>query len=177
MTVKEGEITGIRPVREEDLAVIETIEKACFPGDPWSYRVLFDASVHPDTVFLVARGSARPISGTTEDRKDTEDASAIAGYIVLTTVAGEGSIDNICVEPAYRGQGIARALIEEAMRLAYEQHDASEYTLEVRISNTAARMLYEALGFENEGIRPRYYTGPAEDAVIYRKKELKEDVS
>ena len=39
-------------------------------------------------------------------------------------------------------------------------------TLEVRKSNLPAIKLYEKAGFENMGIRPRFYTEPEEDAVI-----------
>ena len=39
-------------------------------------------------------------------------------------------------------------------------------TLEVRVGNTAAIALYESLGFENLGRRPRFYSNPTEDAYI-----------
>ena len=38
--------------------------------------------------------------------------------------------------------------------------------LEVRESNTAARTLYESLGFVQTGYRPRYYSQPEEAAVL-----------
>ena len=44
------------------------------------------------------------------------------------------------------------------------------YTLEVRVSNTAAIGLYEKLGFVSEGIRPNFYEKPAEDAMIMWKR-------
>ena len=40
------------------------------------------------------------------------------------------------------------------------------YTLEVRVSNAAAIHVYEKNGFVNEGIRPRFYEKPVEDAMI-----------
>jgi ribosomal-protein-alanine N-acetyltransferase len=39
-------------------------------------------------------------------------------------------------------------------------------TLEVRRSNVPAQKLYERLGFVQAGVRPDYYTQPAEDALI-----------
>jgi ribosomal-protein-alanine N-acetyltransferase len=39
-------------------------------------------------------------------------------------------------------------------------------TLEVRKSNEAARGLYQRLGFEARGIRPKYYSDNNEDALI-----------
>jgi ribosomal-protein-alanine N-acetyltransferase len=40
------------------------------------------------------------------------------------------------------------------------------YTLEVRVSNHSAIALYERMGFTRHGIRPRYYSDNAEDALI-----------
>jgi ribosomal-protein-alanine N-acetyltransferase len=39
-------------------------------------------------------------------------------------------------------------------------------TLEVRLSNDAARQLYARFGFRPVGIRPRYYSDNGEDALI-----------
>ena len=39
-------------------------------------------------------------------------------------------------------------------------------TLEVRESNEPAKALYRRFGFEEEGVRPRYYAETGEDAII-----------
>ena len=44
------------------------------------------------------------------------------------------------------------------------------FTLEVRVSNTAALRLYEKFGFVSEGIRPGFYERPREDANIMWKR-------
>ncbi len=59
------------------------------------------------------------------------------------------------------------ALLKEAMNRAVSVHGAREFTLEVRVSNKAARALYERCGFVSEGRRPGYYSDPKEDAEIY----------
>ena len=41
--------------------------------------------------------------------------------------------------------------------------------LEVRESNSAARALYESLGFEQVGRRRGYYQYPSEDALLLRR--------
>jgi ribosomal-protein-alanine N-acetyltransferase len=43
---------------------------------------------------------------------------------------------------------------------------ARRATLEVRRSNAPAIALYERLGFSVCAVRPGYYTGPDEDALI-----------
>jgi hypothetical protein len=49
---------------------------------------------------------------------------------------------------------------------------AREATLEVRLSNTAARNLYEKYGFRPVGIRPNYYSDDNEDALIMTTERL-----
>ena len=71
---------------------------------------------------------------------------------------------NFAVLPEYRRRGIAEALIAAQMK-----NDMRFITLEVRKSNAAAIALYEKSGFENVGIRPKFYTDPTEDAVIMTK--------
>jgi len=39
-------------------------------------------------------------------------------------------------------------------------------TLEVRLSNEAARLLYQRFGFRPVGVRPHYYSDNGEDALI-----------
>lgn len=57
------------------------------------------------------------------------------------------------VAPARRGQGLGRALLEAAMELARER-GATRMDLGTGEDDTAARGLYESLGFDNRGGRP-----------------------
>ena len=51
-----------------------------------------------------------------------------------------------------------------------------DMTLEVRTSNLPAQAVYRKLGFQNEGIRKRYYEDTGEDAIImwHRKESINE---
>ena len=51
---------------------------------------------------------------------------------------------------------------------------AREATLEVRLSNLAARRLYEKYGFRPAGIRRRYYSDNNEDAIIMWTERLRD---
>ena len=77
------------------------------------------------------------------------------------------NLSNLCTK--YRGRGIATqmmtALLEEGRKQGIE-----EFTLEVRVSNAAAIKVYEKMGFVSEGIRPRFYEQPVEDAMIMWKR-------
>ena len=54
-----------------------------------------------------------------------------------------GSIEIVATAPEYRGQGVARSLIEYVIAATHY----SEYVLEVADTNTTAVRLYEHLGF------------------------------
>ncbi|MCC7355024.1 MAG: GNAT family N-acetyltransferase, partial [Anaerolineae bacterium] len=56
-------------------------------------------------------------------------------------------IANVAVYPAYRGRGIARALMETAL-VYIEKQGGSWAVLQVRADNPTAKGLYERLGFE-----------------------------
>ena len=79
---------------------------------------------------------------------------------------------NIAVTPQYRRQGVAQALVEALVAHLKERENIS-LTLEVRVSNAPAIALYNKLGFEQVGRRPRYYTNPREDGLILRKELVK----
>ena len=64
-----------------------------------------------------------------------------------------------------RQRGVATRLLEEALRVARGER-MRFCTLEVRLSNEAAKGFYRKLGFEARGLRPRYYSDNNEDAVI-----------
>jgi len=59
-------------------------------------------------------------------------------------------IANVAVHPDYRRRRMARALTEATMRLALDS-GATQILLQVNQNNTAARRLYEALGFQALG--------------------------
>lgn len=75
-------------------------------------------------------------------------------------------IGNVVVHPNYQGQGIGRALMEEAIAAAREEH-AQWIGLEVRAGNAIAHHLYQQLGFKVTGctqhlIRPGSLHWPAD---------------
>lgn len=95
------------------------------------------------------------------------DGAVVAGYVVAHHAADEGEILNLGVTPGHRRGGVGRALVRSVLgELARRMVKVA--FLEVRESNTAARRLYESLGFVAVGRRLRYYRRPIEDAVILR---------
>ena len=96
---------------------------------------------------------------------------AFAGYVLLSQWARPGgadmpfvSIDDICVEPAFRGRGVARALVRYVRDLA-EERGWDSLTAQVWTGNTASEALFRSEGFTPDYIRFRI--GPYRQARDY----------
>lgn len=137
----------IRRMTEADLDQVTALEQVIF-SDPWT-RADFEAEVAAEGhCYLVA-----------------EEAGEVLGYCGYWGVAGEGQIFNVAVRPESRGLGIGRQMMEALMAQGRKE-GLTEFTLEVRIGNEAAIRLYHSLGFEDVGIRRRFYQKPVEDALL-----------
>lgn len=89
------------------------------------------------------------------------------GFIVARELETEWEIENVVVEKNSRRQGVGAQLVREILAMA-RTSGAHDIFLEVRKSNQPARRLYEACGFQITGRRSKYYSDPAEDAVLFR---------
>ena len=97
-----------------------------------------------------------------------EEAGSVLGFVVAAEIAGEWELENIAVAASAQGKGHADRLMDTLLE-ALRKSAASGISLEVRVSNSPARRLYEKWGFEAAGTRPGYYHNPSEDAIIYKK--------
>jgi ribosomal-protein-alanine N-acetyltransferase len=90
------------------------------------------------------------------------------GYYVAMTGVDEVHLLNITVAPAARRRGYARFMLDDLLRYC-QRVGAQSLWLEVRESNTGARLLYERYGFALVGRRRGYYPaagGRREDALL-----------
>jgi len=88
----------------------------------------------------------------------------VAGFLVSRRVApDESEVLNLAVAPEFRRKDVARALMR-----AFLDDAAGTVYLEVRDSNTAARMFYKSMGFEEVSTRPGYYEHPPETAIVMK---------
>ena len=141
----------LRQMTENDIPRAAEMERMIFT-DPWSEKVYRETFKLEGVEYVAATD-------------ETDDGEVIVGVAGVRNIVGTGEITNVMALPGYRRQGIAKRmiadLIERGRRLG-----AEEFTLEVRVSNKTAINVYEKLGFVGEGIRPKFYRNPEEDALI-----------
>jgi ribosomal-protein-alanine N-acetyltransferase len=96
----------------------------------------------------------------------------LVGYAGISrlgrTAPFEYEVHTIGVDPAYQGRGIGRRLLGELLEFA----DGGVVYLEVRTDNEAAIALYASVGFEQIGLRKRYYRVSGADAYTMRREAL-----
>ncbi len=98
-----------------------------------------------------------------------EQGDQLIGYLIMSTLAGESHILNVCIHPDFQHQGFGRQLVEAALKNAKEKSDIA--FLEVRRSNAYAIALYEKMGFIQISTRKNYYPTKEgrEDALVFAK--------
>jgi ribosomal-protein-alanine N-acetyltransferase len=168
-------------MRREDIPQVLDIERQSFPT-MWPQTVYERELQNRAARYLVACEPATdPAPPATEPsgllgrlfgRAPSAARDRILGLVGLWCAAGEGHIVTIAVRPELRRRGIGELLVIAALEAAIDagQH---EVTLECRISNGAARALYEKYGFRQVGVRARYYSDNQEDAVLMTTPPLR----
>lgn len=79
------------------------------------------------------------------------------GFVVVAGLSGDdGSFElrRVVVDPAYRGRGLGRSLVETVIGHLAATRRARRVWLDVRPENTVARTLYAGLGFVRFGSVP-----------------------
>ncbi len=129
----------------DDPPVLAEIHEASFPHG-WDVDAL-DRMLDADgMIALIAR-------------REDGDTSPV-GFVLARSTGEEAEIITIATDPAVRGRGIGRLLMEEAIRRL--QHDrVPRLFLEVSERNAAALALYRSLGFRKVGERKGYYASHA----------------
>lgn len=90
------------------------------------------------------------------------------GFVLVRVAADEAEVLTLAVRPASRRAGLGARLMRAAAGRSATL-GARRLFLEVAEDNLAARHLYDRLGFQSTGRRPRYYArqgGPSVDALL-----------
>lgn len=97
--------------------------------------------------------------------KENGEIFGFAGIIILPD---DVEITNIVTKKSERKKGIGKLLLDKLIKIAKETK-RDNISLEVNEKNSAAISLYKKAGFEEVGIRKKYYNG-IDNAIIMTKK-------
>ncbi len=115
-------------------------------------------------------GEIRHLLGSGDEDKQplppiTERPELAVGFLGVWMMADEAHIVTVAVRESHRRRGLGELLVISALDMARDAGQ-SLITLECRVSNEAALALYEKYGFDQVGLRPRYYSDNHEDAYV-----------
>ncbi|WNV91907.1 ribosomal protein S18-alanine N-acetyltransferase [Umezawaea sp. Da 62-37] len=152
---------SISPLRREDVPRCVEIEHDLFPGDdPWS-ATSFLSEMAVGNYYLGAYLAD----------------GALIGYGGLAVVGRrpdfEASVHTIAVDLAHQRSGIGKRLLRALLERADEVR--APVFLEVRTDNAPAIALYVAHGFENIGLRRRYYQPSGADAFTMARPAARDN--
>ncbi len=139
---------NLRPMQVADIPQVMRIENMVFPT-PWP--------AHAYQRELTRNALAHCYTLEREEK--------VVGYGCLWLIVDKAHVSTLASSPVWRGRGLGElvllALLHEAIALG-----AVMATLEVRVSNKVAQVLYAKYGFRVVGRRKRYYTDNQEDALL-----------
>ena len=103
------------------------------------------------------------------DVVETVVSEKLVACMVYWRVADETQLLNIVVDEEHRRRGLGEYLLTMLReRAAYDGH--RRITLEVGRDNSAARRLYERMGFVVVGMRANYYAATDDDAILMEQE-------
>lgn len=180
----------LRVATREDIPSLERLEREAFPGT--EIKTAFQREVDRENgLYLVAVRPGAPMAGPAEASEARRGRIAqlwrraaalalferavgspsrpardyIAGVIGVWFVLDECHLVIIATRLEERRRGAGELMLIGAVKAALARR-SRVITLEVRASNEAAKALYRKYGFEDAGLRKRYYSDNNEDAVI-----------
>ncbi len=168
---------ALRPMGPHDIDQVAAMEREAFPTlwPPTSYRRELKNKIAEYLVcaregeFVTVNPPARRgllrFLGRRNKPAQPLRVPLLVGFVGLWYQAGEAHIVSIAVREEYRRRGLGELLLIGAVEMAVRRGQ-QVVTLEVRKSNESAQALYRKYGFEQTGLRRRYYADNHEDAVI-----------
>ncbi len=151
MSVSESIALRFVPIASRHVHEILGIEIEAYP-EPWTEGMFRDEIRNSHSHFFVVM---------------LEDV--LVGYGGFWLVVDEAHITSVTIRDLHRGRGFGHRLVEFLLREAVDV-GARIATLEVRVSNVAARNLYLQYGFRPVGLRKNYYPKSNEDAIVMLKE-------
>ena len=151
MVIAPIDTINIREIYPSDISDIYLIESSTYDF-PWSLSIIRDCVVNKYDCYLALNGFK------------------VVGYVIAKITSMDTHILNLTIQDDYRRLGIASNFLDLIISKALILKSSS-ILLETRITNYAAKNLYNKYNFKIIGLRKNYYRviGGREDAVIFKK--------
>ncbi len=144
----------IVPLRRRHLRSVVRIEEVVYPR-PWSPALfLSEISQRASRRYTVA------LIGP-----------MVVGYSGLMVVGDEGHVTTLTIDPRWHQRGIGTSMLLDLARSAPDL-GVHHLTLEVRVGNAPAQVLYRRFGFAPVGVRKNYYAETGEDAIVMWARDI-----
>lgn len=151
----------VEKARDRDVRGVKAVESGSGLS-PWTEEDYRSEAQREDSIFLVV----------IDDVNGEPFGFIIVRLITISEssrpssrVPFEAEVLNLGVHPAFRRQGIGKALLVEALDQLRNLGSGAVH-LEVRARNGSAIAFYRRFGFEVTGRRPGFYKEPVDDAVL-----------
>jgi ribosomal-protein-alanine N-acetyltransferase len=156
----------LRDMTADDIRAVRRIESLAYE-DAWPARTFEEELANAFAHYRVAVEHYPPASGTIAAlrRKLAGPHERILGFIGCWYMVDQIHLVTLAVDPAEQGRGVGRRLLLDLFDLA-RTSELNQAVLEVRVSNTRARRLYEEFGFRLKGTLHQYYKDNNEDAHV-----------
>jgi ribosomal-protein-alanine N-acetyltransferase len=145
------ETRRIRKASLDDLRTVQAINRTSF-ASPWTDKMIEEELVRSWCRILLAEEAVK-------------SQWLAKGFSLFWMVSEEQHLLNIATDLGYRRQGVGRRLLQATLEEGRKNGCAQTF-LEVRVGNTAAIGLYQALGFRRVATRLKYYADNQEDAWV-----------
>lgn len=154
--MSENDFLTYVPLAKAHLPLLLPIEHEAYP-DPWTQGMFLQEIRNGASHFFLAF-----------------EGEALVAYGGFWLLIDEIHITKLTVATSHRRRGLGAALMGY-LEAHGQQVGGTTVRLEVRESNTAARTLYARGGFQEIGIRKKYYAATGENAVVMVKHLLPHD--
>ena len=141
---------AVRRLKPVDLDRIVEIERASFGADAYDRNLFAEFLDNCGDLFLAVERSGK-----------------IRGYLIACRRGRRAELISVAVDPAFRGQGAASALMESALR-RLRFRSVARLVLMVKVTNHQARAFYEKYGFQPVRRVRRYYEDGADGWLMAR---------
>jgi GNAT superfamily N-acetyltransferase len=141
--------TQVRPYKEEDNEAMKTMEKVCMQGDPedFSWYAVFD-----DFTKRAKKYESYSILVLEDLEKGTAIGTASVGFKNVNWIGGQsgrvGHAFNLRLHPIYRGEGIAKPLVEERKRVALQAGCSHMYATVARTNIPSLKLFRPCATFD-----------------------------